>query len=352
MNDATDFEEFQRTTGKKWTNISRSRRSADQVLELLDTALLEFQNADVECVFFGSLARREWTNGSDVDWTLLIDGQADANHYKAAQSVGQAIAGLKFRGQPLSEPGASGLFGSLTFSHELVHKLGGEDDTNLNTTRRVLLLLESVGLQREGHARTVRTILDRYLKDDFRFDDAERGTSRVPRFLLNDIFRFWRTLCVDFGMKRWTQNEKWALRNIKLRMSRKWLFVSGMLTMFACDESQSSKVQMSATKDVTLDILADYATLTPTDIIARNLSRLGLRDQAVKMFDVYDSYLGKLDNPDMRDYLKKLTTEAARRDIHFKEFKELGRCFQEILKDTFFETHEDLSDFAKEYGVF
>ena len=347
-----DFETFQQARGQDWSHITRSRRHADQVLQLLGDALKSYQNFDISCVFFGSLARREWTNGSDVDWTLLVDGQADAAHYKTAQAVARSIAKVEFMGQPLQEPGASGLFGNLTFSHQLVHKLGGEEDTNLNTTRRILLLLESVGLQSTAHARTVRALLDRYLKDDFRFDDEMKGRGRVPRFLLNDIFRFWRTLCVDYGMKRWVQSEKWALRNVKLRMSRKWLIVSGILTMFACECGDDEVESTERTKDATLSVLAEYAALTPADIIARELTRIGMQDQAASLFDIYDHYLSKLDNPELREDLRKLTTAAARRDRHFKEFKELGREFQDVLKQVFFEQDEALSKFTKEYGVF
>lgn len=216
----SEFERFMAATNRDWQNISRARNEADEVLAVVREALKENQNADVECVFFGSLARREWTQGSDVDWTLLVDGQVDASHYKTAQIVEKTLASIEYHGKKLQEHGTSGLFGSLTFSHQLVHKLGGQEDTNLNTTRRILLLLESIGIQGEAHTRTVRAILDRYLRDDFRFDDDAQGR-RVPRFLLNDIFRFWRTLCVDYGMKRWTEDKKWALRNVKLGMSRK-----------------------------------------------------------------------------------------------------------------------------------
>lgn len=114
MTKATDFEEFQVACGKQWSQIERSRRDADRVIERLGAVLKDYQNFDVECVFFGSLARREWTNGSDVDWTLLIDGQVDADHYKTAQAVATAIGAVNFYDQPLNEPGASGLFGNLT----------------------------------------------------------------------------------------------------------------------------------------------------------------------------------------------------------------------------------------------
>lgn len=148
-------------------------------------------------------------------------------------------------------------------------------------------------------------------------------------------------------MKRWTQTEKWALRNVKLRLSRKWLFV---LALFACDGAEAS--EGTSTMDATLEILSNYTALTPTDIIARDLGKLGLNSEAIEMFDIYDAYLGKLDNPEMREWLRKPTPEAARIDKHFKGFKDWGRNFQDVLVKTFFEADERLARFTKEYGVF
>jgi hypothetical protein len=91
----------------------------------------------------------------------------------------------------------------MAFSHELVHLIGGEADSNRNTTRRILLLLESRGMVDDDRVRdrVVRNILKRYLQEDLGYHAFHDWKRRVPRFLLNDIVRFWRTMTVDYATK-------------------------------------------------------------------------------------------------------------------------------------------------------
>jgi hypothetical protein len=34
----------------------------------------------------------------------------------------------------------------MAFSHDIIHQIGGQNDTNKNTTQRILLLLESAAM--------------------------------------------------------------------------------------------------------------------------------------------------------------------------------------------------------------
>ena len=72
--------------------------------------------------------------------------------------------------------------------------IGLDADTNTNFTRRMLLLLES----RELHGRRA-ALGDRADPRPLPYESHTRR--RPPRFLLNDVVRYWRTICVDFEGK-------------------------------------------------------------------------------------------------------------------------------------------------------
>ena len=168
------FENLCKKLGQSYPAIKRARQDASEQIQLLTAlagngtpppAAVRVASPDTSIVVFGSLARREWTSGSDVDWTLLVDSPADPLHRSAAQEFGRRLKESKY--QP---PGPAAVFGSLSFSHDLIHRIGGEHDTNTNMTQRVLLLLESTSLGTvDAHARVVRGIMRRYLESERSF---------------------------------------------------------------------------------------------------------------------------------------------------------------------------------------
>jgi Nucleotidyltransferase domain len=201
--------ELSHTISAQWEAIGEAAATAQKkrsdLGKLFSHGPINYIPGDTNIVVFGSLARNELTSQSDLDWTLLIDGHANSNHQKTAIGIKKLID-AKESEIGLKPPGPTGIFGSMTFSHDLVHRIGGDADSNRNMTQRILLLLESANLADNGsgaHDRVKAGILNRYLEEqEPNYLTRDSKQYRVPRFLLNDIVRFWRTMAVDFASKQ------------------------------------------------------------------------------------------------------------------------------------------------------
>jgi len=318
------IEELAQRLGAEWARISAARRAAKEKIKDLDDALSGETSPDTSVVVFGSLAREEFTQGSDLDWTLLVDGQANPQHQKELRCVREKLSNMG------KAPGRERTFGRLTFSHPLLHMIGGEDDTNANTTRRVLFLLEAypIGKYRQAFYRVRQNILHRYLTEDHGLTRmAGAGDVRwIPLFLLNDMARYWRTMTVDFAYKQWDRGgEGYALRSLKLGISRKLIYASGLLACFWCDPTISKGSYRQANvveKMPSLNHeLSDMFKLTPLERFARffltHAENQFLIDSAGRFFKTYDDFLGLLEDRSMRDHLDALSPEKMDVDSRF-----------------------------------
>lgn len=348
-------------TGAKWEALARADSEANnarlRIVELLNEA---FDGADLppdsDIVVFGSLARGEFTSGSDVDWTLLVDGPANPLHRKTSHQIAAVL-----RNGGFSEPGATGTFGNLAFSHETIHHIGGLRDTNENLTQRVLLLLESRKLrgkaERSAYDRVVREVIDRYLTDEFGTASNDFKKHFVPRFLFNDIARFWRTMCVDFACKEWEQQgKKWGLRNVKLRMSRKLIFVAGMLTCFSCRgvlEGADETEDMNKRKRLLTDHLFTCAHKSPLEILCEAFFTYKSSPTRIRgILDPYNEFVEMLADPEVRSSIESIIPGYATDNPHFARIDLLSREFQASLSAFFFDDNEGLCELTKKYGVF
>ena len=137
----------------------------------------------------GSYARREATSGSDVDLFYLLLGQ---NGLKTPSRTDFEDR-IKKAGFKL--PSEGGVFSEALRTEELLKNIGGLEDINELLTRRLLLLLEGEWLfNKDGYLKTRNDLLARYVSD-------RTPKDKIALFLLNDIIRYWRTICVDYEYK-------------------------------------------------------------------------------------------------------------------------------------------------------
>ncbi len=346
--------------GANWQNLAAARTFAHRYRRVLAEKFAGLDTEDTSIVVFGSLGRDEATSESDVDWTLLIDGIADPQHANTAQEIQRRLTEIRAKA-----PGPEGTFGDLAFSHQILHWIGGEDDSNSNTTRRILLLLESKPLGRdEAWNRVLNNVLSRYLKEDHGLwqDSKERG---VPLFLLNDIARYWRTVVVDFAYKQQTRAKQgYALRSIKLGLSRKLIYASGLLACLSCELDLSDEhwatLSASGNPQLLIEHLRSILRKTPLEILASLLIRYhSLLAPLKRLFDAYDRFIGLLadervglDGKSPRKHLKELDSSSLESDPAYREAREIRRAFGTALTELFLDPKSELYDLMIRYGVF
>jgi hypothetical protein len=332
-------------------------------MQELDTALEEFTTEDTSIVVFGSLARYELTSGSDLDWVLLIDGIADPAHLDDFQKIETYLNDKEVKG-----PGAEATFGGLVFSHDLINYIGGGEDTNANLTQRMLLLLESACVGRGGaYRRVVDNILSRYIHEDFGWMKGWNSMN-VPRFLQNDMARYWRTLAVDFAYKRRKRAGRgWALRTAKLRLSRKLTYAAGLVMCFSCsinpppilDSNENQIESLENEKEpaalALVAHLSEYVRMTPLTVFANLFLQYKHLDRvAIRMFKAYNEFLLILGDEDKRSHLDSLGQAEVADDSLYRQVRELGHEFQRSLDAIFLDSvgFPEYYNLTKTYGVF
>jgi predicted nucleotidyltransferase len=345
-----------RSLGITWANIEAARELARLTIAQLKDEFRDFDSEDTSIVVLGSLGRKEFTPGSDIDWNLLVDGIADPNHQELLLNAQERIRKVA------KAPGQEGTFGKLVSSHDLIHRIGGEDDTNANLTRRLLLVLESAAVGRAvAQERVVKNILKRYLLEDRSFWKGKSQGHHIPHFLLNDFARLWRTMAVDFAYKlRARGGEGWAIRNVKLRISRKLLYAAGLLGCFRChtdvvedSEMRDPIFQNEGIRSIVFDRASTIFSDTPLDIFANFLSRHAhLSGTAARLFGAYDEFLGILLDPVSRTKLAELPEGDADNDVLYQGVRDMSHRFRDALLDLFFDEQTGLNNLTRMYGVF
>ncbi len=337
----------------QWVHLRAARNLATEKRKELTQALQGLNSTDTSIVIAGSLARNEYTIGSDIDWYLLIDGRANSEHDLIFKRVDQEI-----NGRTAKPVGPDGIFNVPVFSHEILHAIGGEKDTRYNMIRRLVLFLESevVG-NKDAYNCVKRILLERYLLDDH---TLWSGTDyHVLTFLQNDIAQFWRNIAVNLVYKRRKRSGKgFAIRNIKLRMSRKLIYVSGMIVCFwfhlnFTDDERKALFANTNNLQIIINHIESAFQKTPLEIIAEVLLRYPHLDEAARMImDSYDQFVGTLADQQKRTHLENLTLEQSRTDKIYQELYEISRTFEDGFIKLLFDSKSNLDKLTKHYGVF
>lgn len=310
--------------------IAMARQLSDERIAKARAALRGGPDEGLDVVGFGSLARREMTGESDFDYLVLAlrlpdDPDAPVALLRRADDLRRVwLAEEGHTAELAPPPGASGVFGRAVGAFDLVDKIGLQDDTNHSMTRRMLLLEESVSLMdREVHDSVMRAALRRYL------EVGHSNPAKVPRFLLNDVVRYWRTISVDYQAKAREDAIPSGLRYLKLIIPRKTLFAGTLMSLLLCGAD--------GWHQATEDDLAGQFALTPLERLVQGFDRAPpqVQDAMLGVLQIVDTFLGCSADREWRKAVK-LGRDAGADQAAFDAMRDKADDLQEHLETIFF----------------
>lgn len=295
---------------------------------------------ELDIVAFGSLARHEWTDRSDFDYLVLVHDDVSAKKTRKALLAAEAAR----EHLEANEPGATGMFGVVASALDLLGRIGLQEDTNESLTRRILLLEESVSLLNQTkHNKLVDRIVQRYLVE---YD--ERPKKGVPRLLLNDTIRYWRTLAVDYQAKNWRRPSEtgWGLRYLKLRTTRKLCFASMFAVLLLPTLEQEPVTSEFLSPKFQIPALGRFIFLLP------HLSDDG-KERMQEVLRIAGRFNGRLASDEFRRNASSIpsNTPIALASEDFQQASNDASQLQELLTYIFFRDNETIRQASEKYAL-
>lgn len=212
------------------TRRNLSQQRLDDLRDHVKNILVLKDLSDLCIYVTGSYGRLEASNYSDLDLFFIHKGAQATNPLLKKHSIllnAKLIELASSLGFP--EFSNDGEYLTVHYLDDIRDKLGSQEDDFRNYfTARILLLLESHPIFNDDlYKYVIEQTIDNYYRD---YHDHE--ASFRPIFLINDILRFWKTLCLNYEHKRNRpptdehRRNKNHLKNLKLKFSR-------MLTCFS-----------------------------------------------------------------------------------------------------------------------
>ena len=232
------------------------------------------------CIYTtGSFGRMEGSEFSDLDLFFVVPKQDDQPKKLDKTLMDADLIRLceKQKYPPFSGDGA---YLKVHTIDDLCRKIGDqtEDAENLFTAR-MLLFLESKCLHNaEVYERAINQCITEYCRD---LKGHEHDF--LPLFLMNDISRFWKTLCLNYEYARSTitpeTKAKHRVKNLKLKFSR--LLTCYSMIACLCDGS--------ATLDC--DKLSRLVKMTPLERLEDITTKHSLKEIYAALLEEYEWFL-------------------------------------------------------------
>lgn len=289
----------------------------------------------------GSLARMEATAVSDCDLVVVLrgdvapDSQAGMN---AFTEVWKALAPLE-----LGAPEGAGIYAApVSVTHLLdPQTLGKVAEDQRIFGSRILFLLELQPVWGEGSFRQIsRAVVERYASHYVAVEQSKQWS-----YLLNDLVRYFKSLCQTYMFGELTNDYRWRLRNLKARHSRLLIYV-GLLFLLG---------EASRTVERKETWLADRLSWTPAERVAALYAAYG-DDRFAIIAGCLNRFVAAMSMPKFRESLAATVEPnlplARESNPEFIELKRNGDEFLSELLRFALARRDDWAERFFEYWLF
>jgi hypothetical protein len=309
---------------------------SDAMLSAFRSALnAEFGEPAADAPFVavsGSIARREASPSSDIDYMVVFPGAFEGDRHAFLGRVRDVLhaATSHLSNQSLARPNPKGVFGAAVEGDTLVAQIGSREEDYDNISRRLLLLLESQTLWNDVYFDSLREKLVQVYALDVKDDSSKHFV-----LLINDLIRYFRTICVNYHNVMANERGKWPLRNVKLRHSRVLMYTSLLYCLgelskyeharYAGGYSESPRTSKAA-------LLQQYVAMTPLQRLI-SLYSTNRDDNVFRLLSLYNNFLAAMSDPVKRDELMNLDYDKRYESPVFAALKANSDAFAaEILR--------------------
>ncbi|MDB5385799.1 MAG: hypothetical protein JWM11_1445 [Planctomycetaceae bacterium] len=169
----------------------------------------------------GSLARMEATAASDCDLVVVLNAGIDDQSPGAKlafQKIWDALTPLN-----LDRPETDGIYAGPVSSEKLLSRdtVGQVSEDPRAFGFRITFLLELQPVYGDSAFQSIAAgIVDRYAHQYVELDESKQWT-----YLLNDLVRYFKSLCQTYLFAELYDDRLWRLRNLKARHSRLLMYI-------------------------------------------------------------------------------------------------------------------------------
>jgi hypothetical protein len=230
---------------------------------------------------------------------LIYPGPAPPDSSDIRQRAESVLRGVEVRGSRFGEPNPKGVFKGDVDGKSLVTEIGSRDEDYRDVSRRLLLLLESQPLWNDALFDSIRSqIVTEYTT-------AVTGDpSKQFVLLLNDLIRYFRTICVHYHYEAQSEYGRWPIRNIKLRHSRVLMYSSLLIVLGELSKYSYADQRVSGGTDKVGE-LQQYIGQPPLERFVR-VYAANNDDNLFRLLGLYNVFLERLSDPTAREELAGL----------------------------------------------